>query len=143
VVNKVKGPCLIAEDPRIPGPHVIPPADASPRDSILKIKKEPPDAKFSFDLSAGSKDMCLTLFALSLRVKGDAFCMFGERKKESSAAKLAVPITALENIAANPNYIKILQTLYPSPGKQERSPRVLPRSYNVIIAWKCIYHAFV
>jgi hypothetical protein len=127
-VNQVK---TLAASLKIPVllVYVIPPADASARDSILKIKKEHPDAKFSFNLSAGSKDMCLALFALSLWVEGDAFYAFCGRKGEAANGKLAVPKTPAESVAANANYGKILQTLNRSPGKQERSIRVLPRSY--------------
>ena len=109
--------------------YVNPPADASARDSILKIKKEHPDAKFSFDLTAGSKEMCLALFTLSLWVDGAAFCSFGGRKEEAANTKLAVPKILPDSVAANPNYLKILQTLACTPGKQEPVPRVLPRSY--------------
>lgn len=44
-------------------------------------------------------------------------------------AKLAGPRTTVETVAANQNYLKILQTLYYTPGKQEHPVRVVPRSY--------------
>jgi hypothetical protein len=46
--------------------YISPPADSSARNALLKIRKERPDARFSFDLSAGSKDTGLALFVLSL-----------------------------------------------------------------------------
>jgi hypothetical protein len=127
-VNQVRA---LATSLKIPAPlvYVSPPADATARDVILKIKKEHPDARFSFDLSAGSKDMCMALFALSLWVQGDAYYTFAERKGEAASAKLAVPRTPAETVAANPNYIKILQMLYNIPGKQDHPLRVVPRSY--------------
>ena len=127
-VNQVRA---LAASLKIPAPlvYVSPPADATARDAILKIKKEHPEARFSFDLSAGSKDMCMALFALSLWVQGDAYYTFAERKGEAAAAKLAVPRTPAETVAANPNYLKILQTLYNTPGKQDHPIRVVPRSY--------------
>jgi len=109
--------------------YISPPVDSTARDAILKIKKEHPDARFSFDLSAGSKDACMALFTLSLWVEGDAYYTFTERKSEALRAKLAVPKVPAESVAANPNYVKILQTLYRSPGKEEPSIRVVPRSY--------------
>lgn len=109
--------------------YVSPPADASVRDAVLKIRKERPDARFSFDLTAGSKDMCLALFGISLWVGGEAYYAFGGPKKEPHQAKLAVPKIPAENIVANQNYVKILRTLAYAPGKQEPSARVLPRSY--------------
>ncbi|MHB8163636.1 MAG: hypothetical protein ACYDDV_04695 [Methanoregula sp.] len=127
-VNQVR---TLAASLKIPAPlvYVSPPADATARDAILKIGKEHPDARFSFDLSAGSKDMCMALFALSLWVQGDAYYTFAERKGEATAAKLAVPKTPAETVAANPNYIKVLQMLYNTPGKQDHPIRVVPRSY--------------
>ncbi|PKL69665.1 MAG: hypothetical protein CVV30_08945 [Methanomicrobiales archaeon HGW-Methanomicrobiales-1] len=127
-VNQVR---TLAASLKIPAPlvYVSPPADATARDALLKIRKEHPDARFSFDLSAGSKDMCMALFALSLWVQGDAYYTFAERKGEATAAKLAVPKTPAETVAANPNYIKILQMLYNTPGKQDHPVRVVPRSY--------------
>jgi hypothetical protein len=109
--------------------YVTPPADSSAREVILKIRKAHPDARFSFDLSGGSKEMCLALFTLSLWVQGDAYFAFADRMGESAGAKLAVPKIAAETVAANPNYLKILQTLYNTPGKQDHPLRVVPRSY--------------
>ncbi|MFA6224726.1 MAG: hypothetical protein WC620_00745 [Methanoregula sp.] len=128
VVERVKA---LATSLKIPASlvYVTPPANTSARDAILKIKKEHPNARVSFDLSAGSKDMCLALFTLSLWVEGEAYYTFAERKGEATGAKLAVPKTPAENVAANSNYIKIFQTLYYTPGKQEHPVRVVPRSY--------------
>lgn len=109
--------------------YVTPPADVSTRDALLKIKKEHPDARFSFDLKEGSKDMSMALFLLSLWVQGDTYYAFTDRKGEAASAKLAVPGTPAESVAANPNYLKILQTLYYTPGKQDHPVRVVPRSY--------------
>ncbi|MEI7856131.1 MAG: hypothetical protein WCH85_01350 [Methanomicrobiales archaeon] len=127
-VNMVK---TLAGSLKIPASliYVTPPADASARDAILKIKKEHPDAGFSFDLSAGSKEISMALFLLSLWVHGDAYYTFANRKGEAAGAKLAVPRTSAESVAANPNYFKILQTLYNTPGKQDHPVRVVPRSY--------------
>jgi hypothetical protein len=107
----------------------IPPADASVREFVFKINKEHPGAKFSFDLSAGSKDLSMALFAVSLWVGGDAFYMFGGRENRAAKTKLPVPKISPERVATNPNYIRILQTLAGTPGKQESSGRVLPRHY--------------
>ena len=127
-VNKIKA---LAASLKIPASlvYVTSPADTSARDAILKIKKEHPEARFSFDLSAGSKDMCLALFTLSLWVEGDAYYAFCGRKGEASTARLAVPKIPAGGVAANQNYTRILQTLARTPGKQEPASRVLPRTY--------------
>ncbi|MDP3564535.1 MAG: hypothetical protein Q8R70_08600 [Methanoregula sp.] len=113
-VNKVK---VLAGSLKIPTSliYVTLPADVSARDAILKSKKEHPDARFSFNLSAGSKDMIMALFMLSLWVQGEAYYTFADRKGEAAGAKLAVPRAPAESVAANPNYLKILQTLYCTP----------------------------
>jgi len=127
-VNKVKAH---AKALRIPASlvYVNQPADLSARDSVLKIKKEHPDARFSFDLSAGSRDLVMALFAISIWVEGDAYYPFSVRKTEVAAAKIAVPKTPAGAVAANRNYTKILQILYRTPGKTEILPRVLSRNY--------------
>jgi len=127
-VNKVKAH---AKALRIPASlvYVNQPADLSARDSVLKIKKEHPDARFSFDLSAGSRDLVMALFAISIWVEGDAYYPFSVRKTEVAAAKIAVPKTPANVVTANPNYTKILQILYRTPGKTEILPRILSRHY--------------
>ncbi len=109
--------------------YVDPPADASARNAILKIKKEHPGAKFSFNLSAGSKDLSMALFAVSLWLGGDVYYAYGERKGKGADVKIPVPKMPAGTFMANPNYITILSLLYRTPGNKERSPRVLPRQY--------------
>ncbi len=127
-VTKVKS---LSSSLKIPASlvYIIPPADASARDAVVKIRNEHPDAKFSFDLSAGSKDLSMALFAVALWVEGDAFYAFGGRGKETGNTELVVPKISPGSMAANPNYIRILQTLSRTPGKQEPARRVLPRHY--------------
>jgi hypothetical protein len=129
-VNKVKA---LAASLKIPASlvYVNPPADVSVRDSVLKIKKEHPGAKFTFDLSAGSKDMCLALFTLSLWVEGEACYAFSNHNTGAVSTNLAVPKAPVGDVAANPNYLKILRTLAATPVKPEQKPgtRVVPRSY--------------
>lgn len=111
--------------------YVAPPADSSTRDALLKIRKEHPDAHFSFDLTAGSKDMGLALFTLSLWLGGKVHYTYDGRKGDGVHVKLPVPKIAPGSVAANPNYLKILSTLARTPGKTDTEPgmRVLPRSY--------------
>jgi len=80
--------------------YVVPPADVSARDAVMKIRKGHPDAKFSFDLTAGSKDLSMALFAISLWIGGNAFYAFGGRKNGAENAKLAVPKIPAVNVAA-------------------------------------------
>jgi hypothetical protein len=109
--------------------YIDPPALESVAQAILRIVKEHPAAVYSFDLSAGSKDLSLALYAVSLWLEGDAYYAFSDRKGIVSLTLLPVPRVAAMNIRTNQNYGRILALLYRAPGKQERSPRVLPRAY--------------
>ena len=110
--------------------YIAPPAGASVAAAVQKIKKEHPGARFTFDLSGGSKDLSLALFQISLWLGGGAYYAFGERKGAAGPReKLAVPIIPLSGTAANPNYLRILAVLAGAPEKADASPRILPRSY--------------
>jgi hypothetical protein len=110
--------------------YIAPPAGASVAAAVQKIKKESPGARFTFDLSGGSKDLALALFPVSLWLDGDAYYAFEGRKGVTGPAeKLAVPKIPLMEIAANPNYMRILGVLAGTPGKDDARTRVLPRSY--------------
>ena len=47
------------------------------RDPVLGILSDHPDARFTFDISAGSKLLSLGLFSMSLWVEGDSYYAFG------------------------------------------------------------------
>jgi hypothetical protein len=105
------------------------PASDSVRNAVLKIRKDHPDARYSFDLSAGSKDLSMALFTVSLWLEGDAYYVFSERKGDGTPVKLAVPKAPARDVWANPNYMKILSVLGYTPGIKEPKPQVLPRHY--------------
>ncbi|NMB79085.1 MAG: hypothetical protein GYA23_08320 [Methanomicrobiales archaeon] len=111
--------------------YVIPPADCSARDAVLKINQEYPSATFSFNLSAGPKDMALALFLVSLWIHGETTYAYEGTGGVRERKILPVPKISAETISANPNYMKILATLARTPGKPEEQPdsRLLPRSY--------------
>jgi hypothetical protein len=127
-VTEVKS---ISASLKIPCPliYVTPPAFASACDTVQKIRREHPDAKYSFDLSAGSKDLGIALFSISLWLEGDAYYAFTDRKGDGGPAKLAVPKVPARDVWANPNYMKILSVLGSTPNVKEAKPRVLPRHY--------------
>ena len=129
--DAVTGVKSISASLKIPCPliYVTPPAFASACDALHKIRVEHPDAKYSFDLSAGSKDLSMALFLISFWLEGDAYYAFGDRKGEGTPLKLAVPKVPARDVWANQNYMKILSVLGSTPGVKEPSPRVLPRNY--------------
>jgi len=112
---------------KIPCPlvYISPPAFVSVRDAVLTIRKDHPGARFSFDLSGGSKDLGMGLFAISLWLEGTIYYASGTGEAE----RIAVPEMLHKDIGANPNYVQILTTLGYTPGNPKPSPRVLPRSY--------------
>lgn len=110
--------------------YIAPPAGASVAAAVQKIKREFPGAWFTFDLSGGSKDLALALFQISLWLDGGAYYAFEGRKGTTGLTeRLAVPTIPLTEIAANPNYMRILGVLAGTPGKDDARTRILPRSY--------------
>ena len=110
--------------------YIAPPAGVSVAAAVQKIKREFPDARFTFDLSGGSKDLALALFRISLWLDGGAYYAFESRKGiVGLTERLAVPRIPLREIAANPNYMRILGVLAGTPGKDDARTRILPRSY--------------
>jgi hypothetical protein len=109
--------------------YIDPPACASVRNAVMKIHCDHPGARYSFDLSGGSKDLSIALFSLSLWLEGDAYYAFDDRKGSGHLEKLAVPQRSERNVRSNPNYMSILSILGHTPGMTEQIIRVLPRSY--------------
>lgn len=97
--------------------------------AVQKIKSGYPSARYTFDLSGGSKDLALALFQVTLWLDGEAYYAFAGPRRAEPTEKLAVPKIPLRDIAANPNYLRILTVLGRTPGKNETVPQVFPRSY--------------
>ena len=127
-VTQVK---MISTSLKIPSSlvYIDPPAGESVTKAVLKIHMEHPGARYSFDLTAGSKDLGMALFNISLWLEGDAYYGFIERNGDGKIRELAVPKIPPRGVWVNPNYITILSLLFRTPGNRERSPRVLPRHY--------------
>jgi hypothetical protein len=88
------------------------------RDPVLGIFSDHPDARYSFDVSAGSKRLSLGLFSMSLWVEGDTYYAFGN----SPTRRVPVPTLPAKNLPANPHYLVILTILFrqQKPGKGTR-----------------------
>jgi hypothetical protein len=104
------------------------PASATVAAAVQTIRTGYPGARYTFDLSGGSKDLALALFQVSLWLCGDAYYAFAGPRKPGPAAKLAVPKIPLREIAANQNYRRILAVLG-FTSKNETAPGIFPRSY--------------
>ena len=109
---------------------VTPPAANSTRDAVLKIREEHPAAVLSFDLTGGSKDLCMALFFLSLWVGGKTRYAFAGPAGEAVRADFAMPKIPVATVAANPNYVRVLETLARRPEKALQDPATgISRSY--------------
>jgi DNA-binding HxlR family transcriptional regulator len=80
----------------------------SVRDSVLSILIDHPDAKYSFDISAGSKRLSLALLAMSVWVEGDSYYAFGN----SPARRVPVPALSPKSLLSNPYHLVILAILF-------------------------------
>ena len=68
--------------------YIDPQALESVVQAVIRIVKEHPSAVYSFDLSAGSKDLSLALYAVSLWLEGDAYYAFSDRKGNTALSLL-------------------------------------------------------
>jgi len=131
VREAVNGVKALATSLKIPTSlvYIDPPASVSVAAAVQTIRSGNPGARYTFDLSGGSKDLSLALFQVSLWLDGEAYYAFAGPRGVGPSEKLAIPKIPLQDIAANPNYTKILTVLACPPGKAKPAPRILPRSY--------------
>jgi hypothetical protein len=104
------------------------------RDPVLAIFGDHPDARFSFDISAGSKRLSLGLFSLSLWVEGDCYYAFGN----SPTRRVPVPTLPSKNLPTNPYHLVILIILLrgQKPGSGIRILMPKATLYNETKAWQ-------
>jgi hypothetical protein len=86
---------------------IYPPTYVSVRSALAKIRREYPDARFTFDLSGGSKELCLALFAFAPWLGGEVYAAFDER----TARHVPLPDRTIRSLFANPNHQTILAIL--------------------------------
>jgi hypothetical protein len=132
VREAVNGVKALAASLKIPASlvYIDLPASVTVAAAVQTIRAGYPGARYTFDLSGGSKDLALALFSVSLWLRGDAYYAFEDRKGiTGQPERLAVPGIPLNEIAANKNYLRILTVLAGTPQKNNTAPRILPRSY--------------
>ena len=86
---------------------IFPPAYVSVRSALAKIRREYPDARFTFDLTGGSKELCLALFAFAPWLGGEVYAAFDEK----TARTVPLPDRTISSLFANPNHQTILAIL--------------------------------
>jgi hypothetical protein len=86
---------------------VFPPLYPSVRTALIKIHREHPDARFTFDLPGGSKDLCMALFAVAPWLGGDVYTAFGGK----TTRPVPLPDRSVRDMMENQNYQTILAVL--------------------------------
>jgi len=86
---------------------VFPPVYPSTRDLLEKIVQENPGARFTMDLSAGSRSLCTALATLAPWIDAGVYSSFDEKVPRA----LPTPGMAAKSLLANGNYQTILALL--------------------------------
>jgi hypothetical protein len=86
---------------------IYPPVYESVRDTLTKISRENPGARFSFDLSGGSKDLCMAALTFAMLLDADVCASFGGK----IARNAPLPDRPVRTMLANLNYQTILAIL--------------------------------
>ncbi len=93
---------------------IFPPTYPSVRDTLAKIHREFPGTRFTFDISAGSKSLCVALLAMAFWLDAEVYSTFDEREMR----KAPLPDRSVRSLLENPNYQTILAVLLRN-GKNE------------------------
>jgi len=86
---------------------IVPPTYVSVRSALATIRREYPDARFTFDLSGGSKELCLALFAFAPWLDGEVYASFDEK----TARHIPLPDRTASSLLSSPNHQTILAIL--------------------------------
>lgn len=113
---------------------VFPPVFMSARTVMTKIRRENKKARLTFDLSAGSRDLCMALFALAPWIDGEVWSVFGGKIPQ----RVPVPDRDIRAMLANVNYQTILAVLLrnrPVPAAGAAGIPFVPRQYLYRQIW--------
>jgi hypothetical protein len=86
---------------------IFQPVYPSVRDTVTKIHRECPGARFTFDISGGSKPLSNALFAVSPWLDGEVYSAFDQKSPQC----IPLPKRSVRTLLANPNYQMILAIL--------------------------------
>lgn len=133
--NAVNGVQEISASLGIPFERVtiFPPTFPSVRNALTAIHRDHPGARYSFDLSGGTKELCMALFAVAPWVGAEVYSASDGKVPQ----RVPVPDVSVTGIMANPNYATILSVLIRRrrmAGKGNEDPLV-PRSYLFQQVW--------
>lgn len=104
------------------------------RDPVLGIFSDHPDARYSFDISAGPKRLSLGLLSMSLWVEGDCYYAFGT----SPARRVPVPTLPIKYLPSNPHNLVILTILFRGKESGKKTRTLVPETtlFNETKAWQ-------
>lgn len=104
------------------------------RDPVLGIFSDHPNARFSFDISAGSKRLSMGLFSMALWVEGDAYYAFGN----SPTRRVPVPTLPARNMPADPYNLVILTILFRKQEHDREARTLVPGTtlFNETKVWQ-------
>ena len=102
-------------------------------DALTGIHRKHPGARYTFDLSGGSKPLCMALLALAPWVNGEIRSAFDEKILRS----VPLPYLPARAMLANPNYQTILALLvkYGKNEKRSTTPAPVSRQYLYQQLW--------
>jgi len=102
---------------------IVPPTYESVRSALATIRREYPDARFTFDLSGGSKELCLALFACAPWLGGEVYASFDGK----TVRHVPLPDRTASSLLSSPNHQMILAILLMKKGaKREAAIRAVP-----------------
>jgi len=112
---------------------VFAPVYPSVRTILTKIHRENPGARFTFDLSGGSKPLCMTLFAFAPWLGGEVYAAFDEKVPWS----VTVPDRDVKGMLGNGNYQTILAVIMRcrNAGKGNPEKQWVSRQYLFQQVW--------
>lgn len=112
---------------------IFPPVYPSVCDTLARIHRESPGARFTFDLTGGSKPLCIALLAMSFWLDGEVYSAFDEK----AVRNLPLPDRSVRSLLENPNYQTILAILLRTARKDGKtySPEWVSRQYVFKQLW--------
>ncbi len=121
--------------------RIFPPAYSSVRSVLARIRQQYPKARFTFDLSGGSKELCLALFAFALWVGGEVSASFDDK----TARHVPLPDRTVSSLLSNPNHQMILAILLMrrDAKKKETSGTVPPLWVNRQYLYRQLFSYYI
>jgi len=115
---------------------IFPPSYGSVRSALTRIRQENPSARFTFDLSGGSKELCMALFAFAPWLGGEVYLSFDEK----TPRHVPLPDPPVSSLLSSPNHQMILAILL-NRKMMEKDPAkgAVPEGMEVWVSRQYLY----